>query len=79
MSFGGFTPYLQLGSYSRRKQVLTYSVLVENKFGLFGRVRADNAIDFTLGTFQVFSSPPKNKFLKGVDIVIHKDPKCTLF
>ena len=30
-----FTPCRQLGSYSRRKQVSTYSVLVENKFGLF--------------------------------------------
>ena len=27
--------YRQLGSYSRRKQVWTYSVLVENKFRLF--------------------------------------------
>ena len=35
MSVGGFTPCRQLGSYSRRKQVWTYSVLVENKFGLF--------------------------------------------
>ena len=35
MSVGGFTPYRQLGSYSWRKQVLTYSVLVEDKFGLF--------------------------------------------
>ena len=35
MSVGGFTPCRQLGSYSRRKQVRTYSVLVENKFGLF--------------------------------------------
>ena len=35
MSVGCFTPYRQLGSFSRRKQVLTYSVLVENKFGLF--------------------------------------------
>ena len=33
MSVGGFRPYRQVGSYSRRKQVLTYSVLVE--FGLF--------------------------------------------
>ena len=28
-------PCRQLGSYSRRKQVWTYSVLDENKFGLF--------------------------------------------
>ena len=35
MSVGGFTPYRQLGSFSRRKHVWTYSVLVENKFGLF--------------------------------------------
>ena len=28
-------PCRQLGSYSLRKQVWTYSVLVENKFGLF--------------------------------------------
>ena len=35
VSVGGFTPCRQLGSYSRRKQVWTYSVLVENKFGLF--------------------------------------------
>ena len=34
-SVEGFTPYRQLGSYSRQKQVLAYSVLVENKFGLF--------------------------------------------
>ena len=30
-----FTPYQQLGSYSRRKPVWTFSVLVKNKFGLF--------------------------------------------
>ena len=35
MSVGGFTPCRQLGSYSRRKQVWTYAVLVENKFGPF--------------------------------------------
>ena len=35
VSVGCFTPYRQLGSFSRRKQVLTYSVLVENKFGPF--------------------------------------------
>ena len=35
MSVEGFTPCRQLGSYSRQKQVWTYSVLVENKFGLF--------------------------------------------
>ena len=34
-SVGCFTPYQQLGSFSRRKQVWTYSVLVENKFRLF--------------------------------------------
>ena len=28
-------PCRQLGSYSRRKQVFTYSVLVENRFGPF--------------------------------------------
>ena len=36
MSVGGFTPYRQLGSHSQRKQVLTYSVLVENKFFSLG-------------------------------------------
>ena len=35
VSVGGFMPCRQLGSYSWRKQVWTYSVLVENKFGLF--------------------------------------------
>ena len=35
MSVGCFTPYRQLGSCARRKPVWTYSVLVENKFGLF--------------------------------------------
>ena len=35
MSVGGFTPYLQLGSYSQKKLVLMYSVLAENKFGVF--------------------------------------------
>ena len=35
MSVGGFTSYGQLGSFSRRNHVLTYSVLVENKFGHF--------------------------------------------
>ena len=35
VSVGGFTPCRQLRSYSRQKQVWTYSVLVENKFGLF--------------------------------------------
>ena len=30
---GVFMPYRQLGSFSRLKQVWTYSVLVENKFG----------------------------------------------
>ena len=35
MSVGGFTLYGQLRSFSWRKHVWTYSVLVENKFGLF--------------------------------------------
>ena len=35
MNVRGFTPCRQLGSYSRRKQVWTYSALVENRFGLF--------------------------------------------
>ena len=35
MSVGCFTPYRQLGSYSRQKQVWTFSILVENKLGLF--------------------------------------------
>ena len=35
VSVGCFTPYRQLGSFSRRKQVWAYSVLVENKFGIF--------------------------------------------
>ena len=35
VSVGSFKPCRQLGSYSRRKQVWTYSVLVKNKFGLF--------------------------------------------
>ena len=35
MSVGGFALYRQLGSFSQRKQVLTYSVLVEKKFELF--------------------------------------------
>ena len=35
MSIGSFTPSRQLGSFSRRKQVWTFSVLDENKFGLF--------------------------------------------
>ena len=35
MSVGGFTPCRQLGSYSRRKQFWTYSVLIESKYGLF--------------------------------------------
>ena len=35
MSVGCFTPYQQLESYSLLKPVWTFSVLVENKFGLF--------------------------------------------
>ena len=35
VSVGCFTPYRQLGLFSRGKQVWTYSVLDENKFGLF--------------------------------------------
>ena len=35
MSVGCFKLYRQLGSFSRRKPVGTYSVLVKNKFGLF--------------------------------------------
>ena len=35
VSVGCFTPYRQLGSYSYRKPVWTFSVSVKNKFGLF--------------------------------------------
>ena len=35
VSVGGFTLYRQLGSFSRAKTSFDYSVLVENKFGLF--------------------------------------------
>ena len=35
MSVECFMLYRQLGSFSRRKQVWTYSVLDENMFGLF--------------------------------------------
>ena len=35
VSVGCFTPYRQLGSFSRGEPVWRYSVLVEKKFGLF--------------------------------------------
>ena len=41
----------------------------------FSYVGADNAIYFALGTFQIFFTPKNIEFLKGVDIVMNKDPK----
>ena len=54
-----------------RDKVINCKAYIPQAFS--GRVRADNAIDFMLGTFQIILSPPQqHRFLKGVDVIMNQ-------
>ena len=77
MSVGGFTPCRQLGSYSRRKQVWTYSVLVENKFGLLQVLGASMVCLFVSDRIYEMRCPfvavgPNARFI----VLPHRDNSC---